>query len=61
MKHFLLHLVAVTALLTAAAASLRACSLCDSQLKLSPTFRQEAALDSARLILHGVVRNPRLT
>src|SRR5215211_7969266 len=36
-----------------------ACSLCDSFVQ-SPTFRQEAALSSARLILHGTIANPSL-
>src|SRR5882724_2878025 len=38
-----------------------ACSLCDPNAKLSPTFRQEAALPMARLILHGTIANPRTT
>src|SRR5689334_2788767 len=38
-----------------------ACSLCESNLQSSPTFRQEAALPMARLILHGTIANPRTT
>jgi hypothetical protein len=37
-----------------------ACSLCGAALKQAPTFRQEAALPSARLILYGTAKNPRL-
>jgi hypothetical protein len=40
---------------------LRACSLCDSRLLNAPTFRQEAAQPTARVILAGTVRNPRPT
>jgi hypothetical protein len=39
----------------------QACSLCPSNAAFSPTFRQEAALRSARVILHGTISNPRLT
>jgi hypothetical protein len=38
-----------------------ACSLCDGNVKLAPTFRQEAATPMARLILHGTIANPRTT
>ncbi len=38
-----------------------ACSLCGADLQASPTFRQEAALPMARLILHGTIANPRAT
>lgn len=38
---------------------LRACSLCEGGGFQSPTFRQEAALSTARLILHGTIANPR--
>lgn len=37
----------------------RACSLCEGGGFQSPTFRQEAALPMARLILHGTIANPR--
>jgi hypothetical protein len=37
-----------------------ACSLCNPNAMLSPTFRQEAALQSARVILHGTLSNPRV-
>jgi hypothetical protein len=40
--------------------SARACSLCGASLRQAPTFRQEAALDSARVILIGVAENPKL-
>ncbi len=38
-----------------------ACSICQGGGFTSPTFRQEAALPSARVILHGVASNPRTT
>ena len=37
-----------------------ACSLCGAALKQAPTFRQEAALPGARLILYGTAQNPKL-
>jgi hypothetical protein len=37
------------------------CSICEGNVTLSPTFRQEAALPSARVILHGTIANARLT
>ncbi len=40
---------------------MQACSLCPSNAAFSPTFRQEAALRSARVILHGTISNPRLS
>src|SRR5262245_59485073 len=43
------------------AATVEACSLCDSGAQLSPTFRQEAGLPMAKLILHGTIANPRTT
>jgi hypothetical protein len=39
----------------------RACSLCEGSAMLSPTFRQEAGLAMARIILHGTIANPRTT
>ncbi len=48
------------ALLVICPAPTPACSLCDgSLLTASPTFRQESALPSARVILHGTASNPR--
>jgi len=38
-----------------------ACSFCEGGAMLSPTFRQEAALSTARVILHGSIANPRLS
>ncbi|MHB1423327.1 MAG: hypothetical protein ACYC3I_09065 [Gemmataceae bacterium] len=37
-----------------------ACSLCGATLRQQPTFRQEAALDSARIILVGTAENPQI-
>jgi hypothetical protein len=37
-----------------------ACSLCGAALRQAPTFRQEAALDTARIILVGTAENPQL-
>lgn len=54
------RLLATTALaLAVVAAAAPACSLCDSGAFTSPTFRQEAALPMAKLILHGTIANPR--
>jgi hypothetical protein len=36
----------------------RACSLCGASLRQAPTFRQEAALETARAILIGTAENP---
>lgn len=48
--------------LLASVAPVPACSLCEGQgFVQSPTFRQEAALPTARLILHGTVANPMLS
>src|SRR5262245_22376829 len=55
----MLRVIAISVLLIGPTAW--ACSLCDGRMQNSPTFRQEARLDSARLILHGTVSNPRLT
>ena len=41
--------------------SCSACSLCGMTLRQAPTFRQEAALDTARVIIIGVAENPSLT
>ena len=39
-----------------------ACSICQQGGAMpSPTFRQEAALSTARVILHGTIGNPRLS
>lgn len=35
-----------------------ACSLCGAALRQAPTFRQEAALDTAKVILIGTAENP---
>ncbi len=48
------------ALLLAAGLSARACSLCGANLQQTPTFRQEAASPSARLVLVGTIQSPRL-
>ncbi len=48
------------ALLLAAGLSARACSLCNGNLQQTPTFRQEAASPSARLVLVGTIQSPRL-
>ncbi len=37
-----------------------ACSLCGAALRQAPTFRQEAALETARIILVGTAENPQL-
>src|SRR4051812_35828808 len=37
-----------------------ACSLCPTNGKISPTFREDAALATAKIILHGTISNPRL-
>jgi hypothetical protein len=50
-------LAGAVALLTAAPA--RPCSLCEGSAFQSPTFRQEAALPMAKVILHGTIADPR--
>jgi hypothetical protein len=52
--------VLVAVLLLALDGRSPACSLCPSNALLSLTFRQEAALSTARVILHGTISNPRL-
>src|SRR5262245_12415318 len=42
-----------------AAARAEPCSICEGQAFTTPTFRQEAALPMARVILHGTIDNPR--
>jgi hypothetical protein len=37
-----------------------ACSLCGAGLRQAPTFRQEAALETARVIIVGTAENPRI-
>src|SRR5262245_282782 len=37
----------------------RPCSLCEGNSYQTPTFRQEAALPTARVILHGTIADPR--
>jgi hypothetical protein len=37
-----------------------ACSLCSAGLRQAPTFRQEAALETARVIFVGTAENPQL-
>jgi hypothetical protein len=49
---FVCHLVTLS--------SSSACSLCTMSLRQAPTFRQEAALDTARVIIIGVAENARL-
>lgn len=51
-------MIAGAALLAAGIA--QACSLCDGSLRSSPTFRQEAAMRHARVILHGTVVKARI-
>jgi hypothetical protein len=51
-------LVAILAVLIGSG-PLWSCSVCDSRLLNTPTFRQEAAQATARVILAGTVRNPR--
>jgi hypothetical protein len=38
----------------------RACSLCGAALRQAPTFRQEAGMETARIILVGTAENPQL-
>lgn len=59
----LLVLVGWLALLVAVPSpQARGCSICEGNSALrSPTFRQEAVLPQARLILYGTIANPRAT
>ena len=50
-------LLPLTLLLTMSDAA-KSCSLCGASLRQAPTFRQEAALESARIILIGTAENP---
>ena len=55
MRRFCLGLLVLTLGVTAA----NACSLCgDGLINRSPTFRQEAKLAMARVIVHGEIANP---
>ena len=47
-------------LLLAVPGAARSCSLCGASLRQAPTFRQEAALDTARVIVIGTAENPQL-
>jgi hypothetical protein len=60
MRWTILALPLLGILLFASGAS-EACSLCGVSLRQAPTFRQEAALDTARVILVGTAENPRFT
>jgi hypothetical protein len=53
--------LAAVGLLVLAAGHGGACSFCEGNAMLSPTFRQEAALPTARVIVHGTIANARLT
>ena len=48
------------ALLLIVSDTAESCSLCGAALRQAPTFRQEAALESARIILIGTAENPKL-
>ena len=48
-------------LLFAVSGTVPACSLCGTALRQAPTFRQEAALETARIILVGTAENSQLT
>jgi hypothetical protein len=60
MKRWTVVALGAVALLLAAGLSARACSLCNGNLQQTPTFRQEAASPSARLVLVGTIQSPRL-
>jgi len=45
-------------LLLALPGAVPACSLCGAALRQAPTFRQEAALETAKVILIGTAENP---
>jgi hypothetical protein len=47
-------------LLFAVSSTAPACSLCGAGLRQAPTFRKEAAMETARVILVGAAENPQL-
>jgi hypothetical protein len=47
-------------LMLAVSAPAQACSLCGASLRQAPTFRQEAALETARVIIIGTAENAQL-
>jgi hypothetical protein len=53
-------MLALVGLLLAVRGPVQACSLCGASLRQAPTFRQEAALETARAILIGTAENPQL-
>jgi hypothetical protein len=60
MMRWLILPLPVVALLLIVPDAAPACSLCGLSLRQQPTFRQEAALETARVILIGTAENPQL-
>lgn len=50
----------IVLLMLAVSAPAQACSLCGASLRQSPTLRQEAALETARVIIIGTAQNAQL-
>ncbi len=52
--------ISLMGLLVTVPVSAPACSLCGASLRQAPTLRQEAALETARVIIVGTAENPKL-
>jgi hypothetical protein len=53
-------ILSLGALLSIVSGSAHSCSLCGASLRQAPTFREEGALETARVIIIGTAENPQL-
>jgi len=60
MSRWIILSLPLVGLLLAVPEAAPACSLCGAALRQAPTFRQEAALATARVILVGTAENPQI-
>src|SRR5690348_1537027 len=60
MLRWMLPTLALGGLLLIGARPVHSCSLCGAALRQSPTFREESALETARVIIIGTAENPQL-
>jgi hypothetical protein len=60
MLRWMMPSLSLVGLLLAVPGPAHSCSLCGAALRQAPTFRQEAALDTARVIIIGTAENPRI-
>lgn len=58
MPRWMILPLSLVGLLLALPGAVPACSLCGAALRQAPTFRQEAALETAKVILIGTAENP---